>query len=258
MKNDLTVIVPALNEELHIRASVKETLDAVFGVIEDYEIIVFNDGSSDRTGEIADEMASNHDRIRVVHHSKPMGLGYSYKEGVRLATKSHVLLIPGDNELRADSLRAVCCRAGASDILVTYFLNPEVRSKARQAISKVFAWIVRSASGVDLTYFNGPSIHRTHLVRRAMEIASDGFTYQAEILARLIQSGATYEEVGMYINARPKTSAFRLSNVVDVFKGTLKLVGRVALRRPEGEIEAVLTDTSAASPQGVPETELAS
>lgn len=244
-QNDLTIIIPCLNEELHVRTAVEETLEAVYGQIEDYEILVFNDGSTDRTGEIAEELASANERIRVIHHDQPQGLGYSYKEGVRLATKSHVLLVPGDNELRADSLRDICAKAGETDVLVTYFLNPEVRPKARQIISRTFAWIIRTSSGVGLTYFNGPSIHRTDLVRRTMAIASDGFTYQAEILVRLIQSGATHQEVGMFINARPKTSAFRISNVVDVFKGTIKLIARVGLFRrsgrndDEGLIEAI-------------------
>lgn len=236
MDNDLTIIIPALNEELHLRTAVEEALDAVAGLIDDYEIIVFNDGSADRTGEIADELADRNDRIRVIHHDRPMGLGYSFKEGVRLATKSHVLLVPGDNELRGDSLRKICSKAGECDILATYFLNPEVRSRLRQVISKVFAWVIRSASGVRLTYFNGPTIHKTRLVRRALEIASDGFTYQAEILVRLIQSEATYQEVGMYINPRPKTSAFRISNVIDVFKGTAKLVGRIGFTQVEFNI----------------------
>ena len=235
MDNDLTVIIPALNEELHIRAAVNETLDAFCGLIDDYEIIVFNDGSTDRTGEIADELAALNDRISVVHHDRPMGLGYSYKEGVRLAAKAHVLLVPGDNELRGDSLRQICSRTGEHDIVATYFLNPEVRPWIRQTISKVFSWLIRSTSGVNLTYFNGPTIHRTRLVRR--EVASDGFTYQAELLVRLVQSGATHEEIGMYINSRPTTSAFRFGNVIDVFKGTTRLMARIVFSRADFNID---------------------
>ena len=69
------------------------------------------------------------------------------------------------------------------------------------------------------------------MVKRALEYASDGFTYQAEILVRMIQSGASYVEVGMYLNARPKTSAFRLSNVFSVGVGILKLAYRIRCQK---------------------------
>jgi biofilm PGA synthesis N-glycosyltransferase PgaC len=60
----VAVIVPCYNEEKNIR----ETLEALTQLnYPDYEVIAVNDGSSDRTGLILDEMAARHDRIRVVH-----------------------------------------------------------------------------------------------------------------------------------------------------------------------------------------------
>ena len=127
MSNDLTLVVPALNEELHIRTTIEEARGSLTGLIDDYEIIVFNDGSTDGTGRIAEELAASDDRVRVVHHAEPLGLGYVYKAGVRAAEKSNVLLVPGDNELRADSLTEICGAIGRADMVLTYALNPEIR-----------------------------------------------------------------------------------------------------------------------------------
>ncbi|MDA0746849.1 MAG: glycosyltransferase family 2 protein [bacterium] len=231
MPNSLTLIVPALNEAPHLARTVFEAEEAMSDLIHDYEILIFNDGSTDATGQIAAILAGQNPRVRVFHHDRPRGLGYCYKAGVRHASKEHVLLVPGDNELRQDSLHAICQQVGHTDIVLTYSLNPEIRPKSRQTISQLFSWIVRSASNLPVRYFNGPVAHRTHMVKRALEYASDGFTYQAEILVRMIQSGASYVEVGMYLNARPKTSAFRLSNVFSVGVGILKLAYRIRCQK---------------------------
>jgi cellulose synthase/poly-beta-1,6-N-acetylglucosamine synthase-like glycosyltransferase len=57
MNKTITVIIPALNEEANIRATYDEVMDALQGCFEDYEIIIFNDGSVDRTGAIIDDLA---------------------------------------------------------------------------------------------------------------------------------------------------------------------------------------------------------
>ncbi len=227
MTTSLTVIIPALNEERYLAATVHEAIDVLRGIVEDYEIFIFNDGSTDLTGEIADDLARNNSRIEVIHHNQPRGLGYNYKAGVRKATKAYVLMIPGDNEVRQDSIRDVCAEIGQTDIVATYHLNPEIRPRSRQIISRLFAGLIRTASGLNLRYFNGLVVHRTSLVRRALAEISDGFAYQAEILVRLIQLGLAYKEVGLYIHPRPKTNAFRFANIVNTFANTLKLVCRL-------------------------------
>lgn len=227
MKPSLTLIVPALNEERYLADTVNEAVEALEGLIDDYEIYIFNDGSTDRTGEIADALAAENARIEAIHHDRPRGLGYNYKAGVRRAAKEYVLMIPGDNEVHQDSVRNVCAQVGTADIVTTYHLNPEIRPRARQVISKVFAGLIRAASGLNVRYFNGLVVHRTDLVRRALAEISDGFAYQAEILVRLIQLGLKYREVGLLIHPRPKTSAFRLSNLINTALNTFRLVCRL-------------------------------
>src|SRR4051812_18364461 len=100
----ITVLVPALNEERNIAGTVDRLLDALSLTFEDYEIIVANDGSSDRTGEIADGIAAAHPSIRVIHNDINRGLGYCYAAGYRAASKDYFVYIPGDNTWPARSL----------------------------------------------------------------------------------------------------------------------------------------------------------
>ena len=85
MKPSLSVIIPALNEARNIKGCVEEVLAAVDGRFSDYEILIFDDGSTDGTGAIADDIAVGNKQIRVIHNGRTMGFGYNYRTGVEQA-----------------------------------------------------------------------------------------------------------------------------------------------------------------------------
>ena len=100
----ITVIVPALNEEGNIRDTVTSALSALSERFPRHEILIFDDGSTDRTGETADSLVAEYPGVRVIHNEKTRGLGYCYRTGARLASCEYVVMVPGDNEHPADSL----------------------------------------------------------------------------------------------------------------------------------------------------------
>lgn len=98
VKFDLTVIMPALNEEKNISLAISNTLKA----FDDYrisgEIIVVNDGSRDSTKEIVESIKVKDKRIKLINHEFPRGIGNSYWKGVDQSRSAIVTWIPGDNE----------------------------------------------------------------------------------------------------------------------------------------------------------------
>jgi dolichol-phosphate mannosyltransferase len=217
LTKSLSVIVPALNEEANLKATVRSVSETVTRYFGDYEILIFNDGSRDRTGEIADQLAASDSKIRVVHHTTPKNLGACYKEGVERATKEFVIMIPGDNECGPAVMTRVFDLAGTADIIIPFTSNAEVRPFARRLISKTFVVLCNFVSGNHLKYYNGAVLHKTHLVQNC-GIKTDSFGYQAEILAKLLRKGHSYQEVGTEITYRPhgKSKALRLTNVIRV------------------------------------------
>ena len=71
----LTIVVPALNEQEKITDTVTGILPLACFFLEDFEILLFNDGSTDETGSIMDRLATKDDRIKVIHHPLRQGLG---------------------------------------------------------------------------------------------------------------------------------------------------------------------------------------
>jgi glycosyltransferase involved in cell wall biosynthesis len=95
---ELSVVMPAYNEEGAIEAAVNEVQQHVFNEIPASELVVVNDGSRDRTGEILDELASNDPRITVIHQANS-GHGRALRAGMDAASGEYLFLIDSDRQI---------------------------------------------------------------------------------------------------------------------------------------------------------------
>lgn len=227
----LSVIIPALNEEGNLAATVTTVLGAIGDRFADYELLIFDDGSTDRTGTIADGLVAGNLHIRVIHNPRNMGFGYNYTRGVELARMEYVAMFPGDNEIPGEAIRAILVSVGAADIVVPYISTPAVRSWSRRVISAAFVSLVNLLFGLRLRYFNGPCVHRRVLLQ-AVPMRTHGFAYMAAILVRLICSGHTYVQVPMRLQARRhgRSKAFRPRNILSVLRTLAELFWEVRIK----------------------------
>lgn len=221
----ITIIIPAFNEAGNLPGTVADIVPLAQKHFQDYEILIFNDCSSDETGAIADETARKNPKIKVIHNPRNMGLGYNYKTGVQMAAKDYVMMVPGDNEITGASYEGMfeALKAG-KDIVIPYTANMEVRPRMRQIISRVYTFLINFLFGLRVAYFNGTVIHRRSVIQ-SLRIETDGFAYQAEALIKLIKAGRTFVEVPMYLKQRAygETKAFNPRNIYRVFKTILEL-----------------------------------
>jgi len=231
LSKGISVVMPALNEAGNLAGAVEAVNRAAAKTDVDAEIILVDDGSTDGTGELADRLARERPGTRVVHHPVPRGLGYSYREGVGLAGKEFVVMLPGDDEIEAESVERMFSLAGTADMVIPYTENPGVRPPARRVVSAAFTRIMNALSGMKLRYYNGPVVHRRALLA-SVPMRTDGFAYQAEIITRLARGGASRVETGMRLKERAHGSskAFKLRNVLSV-AGTLARLAALSLRR---------------------------
>src|SRR2546423_15594389 len=92
----LTVFFPAYNDSGTIASMVIRAVQAASELTPDFEVIVVNDGSSDATAAIADELARTYPNVRVVHHPRNRGYGGALQTGFRSATKELIFYTDGD------------------------------------------------------------------------------------------------------------------------------------------------------------------
>lgn len=96
--NSISVFFPCYNEQENIERVAKSAVELLESLKLDYEIIIVNDGSKDNTGKIADKLASENPRIKVVHHSPNKGYGAALQSGFKAATKEYVFYTDGDGQ----------------------------------------------------------------------------------------------------------------------------------------------------------------
>src|SRR5262245_1138575 len=221
----VSFIVPALNEEKVVEQVIREIFSNVNRLIQTSEIILVDDGSTDRTGQIMDALASELAHVRVLHNRPNIGLGASYQRGVCEAKYDYVMMLCGNVGLPASSLPPIIEKIGTADIVVPYMTNlKSIKTPLRYFISRSYTQLLNFLSGHELNYYNGLPVHRRHLLDSTV-MTSSGFGFQGEILVKLLKSGHSFVQVGVLgSETTNKSSIFRPRNLASVMKTVLKLI----------------------------------
>lgn len=216
--------MPALNEEANIAAAVQEVLRALEGRCADYEVLLIDDGSRDRTGPLMDALAAANPRLRVTHNSRPRNLGGVFKQGLAMARHEYFMMVPGDNENPAQALVGPLQVIGAADLVIPFTVNRHVRPWSRRLASHLYTTLLNGLFGRRLRYYNGTIICRTSDLR-TLSIRTNSFAYVSEIVVKLLQAGKHYVEVGVEIQPPRgrQSKAFTWRNVSGVFNALLWL-----------------------------------
>lgn len=114
----LSVLIPAYNEEAGLEQSVEAVLRNLESLHVDAEILVVDDGSRDRTGQVADALADKHPQVRAFHHAVNRGIGAGFLTGIEQARGEWLILIPADLAMDLGELRKYLDAAPRADIVV--------------------------------------------------------------------------------------------------------------------------------------------
>jgi dolichyl-phosphate beta-glucosyltransferase len=200
----ISVVVPAYNEEKRIRLSVMEACSFLDNTPLDYEMIVVDDGSSDRTSDAVRDLASDTPNLKLVRYGKNRGKGYALRTGV-LATKGDpVLVMDADLSTPMEEMWKLmpCLAEGRAHIAIgsrALALSDIIRKQPwwRQWMGKIFNHVVRilvidgiSDTQCGFKLFTG-DVGRELFGRATV----DRFAYDVEILALAARKGYTIAEV---------------------------------------------------------------
>lgn len=117
----LSVFFPAYYDEKNIGKVVDSAVKVLEDLkLKDYEVIIIEDGSPDKTGEVADSLAEKYPKVRVIHHEKNLGYGATLKDGFLNAKLDYVFYTDGDNQFDLEELKKFVALIPYSDIVVGY------------------------------------------------------------------------------------------------------------------------------------------
>ena len=145
----LSVFFPAYYDEGNIRKVVTKVISVLEELqLADYEVTIIEDGSPDKTAEVADELAKQYSKVHVIHHEKNMGYGATLREGFVSAKLDYVFYSDGDNQFDLDELKKFVALIPYTDI-VSGFRKRKQYSNYRKFTSFVYNFILRILFDID-------------------------------------------------------------------------------------------------------------
>jgi glycosyltransferase involved in cell wall biosynthesis len=193
----LSVFFPAYYDEKNIGKVVESALTVLEELkLKDFEITIIEDGSPDRTGEVADALAAKHPRVSVIHHEKNMGYGATLRDGFMNAKLNYVFYSDGDNQFDLQELKKFVALIPYTDIVVGYRKKKQY-STYRKVTSLVYNFVLRFLFDIDYVDVDCAfKLIKTDLFRKIKIDSVDAFI-DAEILLKAQLLGYTSTEVGV-------------------------------------------------------------
>lgn len=217
----LTIFFPAWNEEDSIARALSAAGEAASrlirrGEIASYELLVINDASTDRTGEIVEELGRQDPRIRVVHHPENRKLGGSLKTGFREATGDLVLYTDADLPFDMAELdKAVrLLRIYEADVVSAYRFDRTGEGPRRLVYSYAYNHLVQLLFHLRLRDMNFAfKLVRRHVLDN-VDLRSEGSFIDVELLARAQRLGFHIVQFGVDYFPRTRGISTLSSNSV--------------------------------------------
>jgi glycosyltransferase involved in cell wall biosynthesis len=206
----LSYFFPAHNEEANLEGLVEEALATLPTLAESFEIIAVNDGSRDRTREIADSLAARHpDIVRAVHHPTNYGYGAALRSGFAASRYELIAFTDGDRQFKVADLGQLTARLAAADrpdVVVGYRIkraDPLVRTlyaRAYRLANRIFFGLRVTDVDCAAKLFRREALADIH-------VESGGAFFSAELLIKLRAAGRSVVEVGVAHYPRTAGSA---------------------------------------------------
>ena len=119
-KPRVSLFFPVYRDEATVERVTRKAIGVLEELAAEYEVIIVDDGSPDRAGVLADEIASADPRVRVIHHPKNLGYGEALRSGFRAARFDWICFTDGDDEYEVADLAKLLRLQDHYDLIITF------------------------------------------------------------------------------------------------------------------------------------------
>lgn len=201
-EDSISVVLPAHNEEGNIEFVTRRALEVLPTITSQFEIIVVDDGSTDGTGAIVDDLSSTEARVIAVHHRRNKGYGCAWQTGISMARYDWIFFMDSDRQFDIGELGKLTGESAGYDIVTGYRIHRR-DPYYRFLVGSCFNILVKVLFHVHLRDIDcGFKMFRSPLLK-AMDLESPGALINTEIHAKADLAGAHLHEVGINHYPRP-------------------------------------------------------
>ncbi len=221
----ISAVVMAFNEAAGLRQVTEEIHGELTRLGRSFEILIIDDGSTDGTGPLANELALSHPWVRVCHHQVNRGLGGVYRTGFAEARGEWLTFFPADGQFPASIITDyVAC---SEDVDMILGILPSRRgSLIARALSLAERLLLKALFG-RFPDFQGILMFRRELLERTPLVSQGrGWTVLMEFILRAMRAGARIKNVP--ITMRPRSSGMSKVNNLRSISSNLRQI--LALR----------------------------
>ncbi|MBZ5495951.1 MAG: glycosyltransferase family 2 protein [Acidobacteriia bacterium] len=200
----ISAFFPALNEEATVARLTQDLLGLIKSTFVQGEVIIIDDGSTDRTREIADCLAKENDGfVKVIHHKESRGYGNALKAGFDAARYDLVFFTDGDYQFDMNDLHRAFPLIAEYDIVVGYRKNRQ-DPRHRLLLSRGYNLLVRILFGLKLKDVDCSFKLFKRSALKEISIESGGYFIDTEIMVKLKKRGLRIKEIS--VRHLPRTS----------------------------------------------------
>jgi glycosyltransferase involved in cell wall biosynthesis len=196
----LSWFFPAHNEAANLEGLIAEALETLPNLADTFEIIAVDDGSTDRTPEIADALAGSHpDIVRAVHHPTNLGYGAALRSGFGAARYELVAFTDGDRQFHVVDIGRLTARMAEPDqpdVVVGYRIK-RADAPLRLAYARAYRLANRLFFGLKVADVDCAAKLFRREALQGLRVESDGAFFSAEMIIKLRASGRSVVEVGI-------------------------------------------------------------
>lgn len=222
----LTFVVPGLNVGRKADDTVRALLEVGRGMKDDLKIILIDDGSTDDTGKVMDDLAREFPRnVSVLHNASSRGVGTAFKTGLARCQTKYFAICPGDNAYDVSTLDELLKSLGKVDFILTYRVNQwEARVPVRYVLSRLYSFLLKWMFWIPVKDMHSLHIYPAALARE-VSIADDN-SFQMTVVIGLLRRKVSFVQFPVRLNSLEKygkSRALGLTTLIDVVKSALQL-----------------------------------
>nr|WP_216672395.1 glycosyltransferase family 2 protein [Corallococcus exiguus] len=195
----ISLFFPAWNEEDYVERAVSRALEVLPKLTDDFEIIVVNDASTDRTQEVCDALAAKVPQLRVITHPVNLKLGGAMRTGLAASTKDLVLYSDIDLPWDMRELERALHLMGylEADMICAFRFDRTSEGAKRIVYSFVYNLLIRALFDIQIKDVNFSFKLMRRQVLESMELRSQGSFIDAELVVKAIRKGFRVFQMGV-------------------------------------------------------------